>query len=419
MSIITLQYGQCGNQIGQKLYSTLYEDISLPCANISDKQNKNYTTEAMNRWFHVTDDHKLEARSVLVDTEPKAIATNGHSLYNFSSVICKSVGGCANNWACGYSLCEQQLSEEILNQIRRQVEKCDLVNTIFSMSSVAGGTGSGVGSKITECVRDQYPNKLIMNAVVLPYRMGEVVNQSYNTLLTLNHLYSISDMLIVFENDQMHNTCGYAHSNKIDFMDLNIIIARQLASVLQPIPGLQLSKFITDLTSHPSYKFVQLRNAPNIKEEYTNYESSKSWSELVRSLQNRFWAPGEGEKVMHNPKIIRKLGSFLISRGKNAPNEDSFKLLLDKKSAVSWLPNDFGLQHYHNKRPFCNLEKCVALASNSNRICNYLNYTLEESWTLFTHGAYLHHYKKYNVDESDFLNAFQTMENVLHDYNSL
>ena len=59
------------------------------------------------------------------------------------------------------------------------------------LMSLAGGTGSGLGTYVTEMLRDIYPKAFLINEVVAPYQSGEVILQSYNALLTLAHLYEV------------------------------------------------------------------------------------------------------------------------------------------------------------------------------------------------------------------------------------
>ena len=40
-----------------------------------------------------------------------------------------------------------------------------------------------------------------------PYESGEVVVQSYNTVLTLSHLSSVSDGIVLVENSTLNSTC--------------------------------------------------------------------------------------------------------------------------------------------------------------------------------------------------------------------
>lgn len=63
--------------------------------------------------------------------------------------------------------------------------------------SLAGGTGSGLGTYVTEMLRDLFPKSFIVNEVVAPYQSGEVILQSYNSLLTLAHLYQVQGVIIM------------------------------------------------------------------------------------------------------------------------------------------------------------------------------------------------------------------------------
>lgn len=58
--------------------------------------------------------------------------------------------------------------------VRREVERCDRLAGLMAMMSVAGGTGSGVGTYVTQCLRDVYPKSFILNHLTWPYGTGEV-----------------------------------------------------------------------------------------------------------------------------------------------------------------------------------------------------------------------------------------------------
>lgn len=58
--------------------------------------------------------------------------------------------------------------------VRREVERCDRLAGLMTMMSVAGGTGSGVGTYITQCLRDIYPSSFVLNHLTWPFGTGEV-----------------------------------------------------------------------------------------------------------------------------------------------------------------------------------------------------------------------------------------------------
>jgi hypothetical protein len=100
MSVVTIQIGQCGNQIGEKLFETLFSDCyDLPNASRLNRklanENELYVSESMARFFtqdeSLTREVKLSssdcesslfARSVLIDMESKVV---NKLLYNNSS----------------------------------------------------------------------------------------------------------------------------------------------------------------------------------------------------------------------------------------------------------------------------------------------------------------------------------------------
>lgn len=67
------------------------------------------------------------------------------------------------------------------------------------MHSIAGGTGSGLGSFLLERLNDKFPKKLIQTYSVFP-NDGDVVVQPYNALLTLKRLTNHADSVVVLDN---------------------------------------------------------------------------------------------------------------------------------------------------------------------------------------------------------------------------
>ena len=64
--------------------------------------------------------------------------------------------------------------------------------------SIAGGTGSGMGSNLLEKLNDRYPKKLIQTYSVFPNQTetSDVVVQPYNSLLTLKRLTLNADCVV-------------------------------------------------------------------------------------------------------------------------------------------------------------------------------------------------------------------------------
>lgn len=71
----------------------------------------------------------------------------------------------------------------------------------MAMHSIAGGTGSGLGSYLLERLNDKFPKKLIQTYSVFPNAQeGDVVVQPYNSILTLKRLVNHADSVVVLDN---------------------------------------------------------------------------------------------------------------------------------------------------------------------------------------------------------------------------
>lgn len=93
--------------------------------------------------------------------------------------------GAGNNWAAGYSQGEK-FYEELFEVIDREADGSDSLEGFQILHSIAGGTGSGLGSFLLEKLNERYPKKLIQTYSVFPSRAeaADVVVQPYNSLLT-------------------------------------------------------------------------------------------------------------------------------------------------------------------------------------------------------------------------------------------
>lgn len=64
------------------------------------------------------------------------------------------------------------------------------------LHSIAGGTGSGLGSYLLENLNDRYPKKLIQTYSVFPNNEEAVIVQPYNSLLSLKRLTTNADCVV-------------------------------------------------------------------------------------------------------------------------------------------------------------------------------------------------------------------------------
>src|SRR6195952_5592069 len=70
------------------------------------------------------------------------------------------------------------------------------------LHSIAGGTGSGLGSFLLERMNDRFPKKIIQTYSVFPDTINtdDVVVHPYNSLLSMRRLTQNADSVVVLDN---------------------------------------------------------------------------------------------------------------------------------------------------------------------------------------------------------------------------
>ncbi|KAL7293393.1 hypothetical protein TKK_0013158 [Trichogramma kaykai] len=437
--MLTLQFGQCGNQLGHSLFSQISADLDAKDTGISKQSNSAYTEQSFEKWFTgISKDGKRLARSVLVDTEHKVVnkicsESSGRWVYRSKNLVCQSGGGSANNWAYGSMIKGPQLKTDILDITRREIERTDSFNGILLLLSSAGGTGSGVGSYAVDLIRDEFPNKSIISCIVLPFSSGEVGVQNYNTLLTLAKFNETADLNFIFQNEQIHSICTNVLKNtETRLIDINDVISKKLCAVFQPVSNIWCNaNYITStVASHPSYKMATIKSTPYVPPMIKQYESSQSWKSYVEHLKETLRvsalsdpetkAPSKVSSARSSYSYWKSVSNILISRGKVMENDAvPYDQLQSKELYVDWIaPND-QLTVLNQDRRLINQDKFLALVSNNSQIHCTLEEIVEKAWNTYTHSAFLHQYKKFGLEENDFLEAFAKVENVIKDYESL
>ncbi|XP_029402085.1 tubulin delta chain [Mus pahari] len=453
MSIVTVQLGQCGNQIGFEVFDALFRDSHCSQGLCSKRENEAYQASCRERFFREEENGVPVARAVLVDMEPKVInqtlskaAQSGRWNYGQHTSFCQKQGS-GNNWAYGYSVHGPKHEESIMNLIQTEVEKCDSLSGFFIIMSMAGGTGSGLGAFITQKLQDQYSSSLKMNQIIWPYGTGEVIVQNYNSILTLSHLYRSSDALLIHENDAVHKICAKRMNIKqISFRDLNQVLAHQLGSMFQPTYSEgsslhyrrnPLGDLMEHLVPHPEFKMLGVRNIPQMSAESLAY-SAFTWAGLLKHLRQMLISSAKMEEGINwqvrpplsglppigkasarkEPHFNTSLANVVILRGREVHSADveGFK---DPALYTSWLEPVDAFSLWKTQRAFDKYEKSAALVSNSQLLVKPLDMIVGKAWNMFSSKAYIHQYTKFGMEEEDFLDSFTLLEQVVASYGSL
>ena len=97
----------------------------------------------------------------------------------------------------------------VMESVRREAERCDCLEGFITFMSGAGGTGSGLGSLVSEALREEYTKKYRLNQLIWPHQSSrDVIIQDYNLIFTLASLYRSSDGILTVQNDHVHSICS-------------------------------------------------------------------------------------------------------------------------------------------------------------------------------------------------------------------
>ncbi|EFJ50878.1 Eta tubulin [Volvox carteri f. nagariensis] len=343
MPIITLQVGQCGNQVGQVLFERLAAQSAATADRAADTE--------MFRWGP---DGRRRARCLLVDTEPKVVnavlAADREGLFSRQQCY-MGQSGRGNNWAFGYNQLNvgsqtsgystataaarpvsQPLEFRILDQlydgIRREAEEADGCPNFLLIHSLAGGSGSGMGSRVLEHLRAQFPLSYIAAASVAPRAAGDTPVQSLNSVMALSFLQAYADMVLLFSNQDLMDACQRASVAALlpggapggpggagsGLSDINRLVAHNLTGLLWPLHGSdalggvgRIRDAVSTVAADPCTKLLETWTVHS----HPNAAVSGMWADSLRSLGSIM---PRADPLRSNAPITTS-GAMLLARG--------------------------------------------------------------------------------------------------------
>ena len=252
--------GQCGNQLGERFWSLAAAEAAAAAATANDDGDASSLHPSSHHpMFH---DHESGGRrtslaaAVFVDSEAKVVDRLRHnpalaSVLRPDACVTDSSGR-ANNWAMGFCASLQELGQghglfhATVDTVRRELERVDKLQSVVLHHSLAGGTGSGVGSALLQYLREACPALTLATCSVGPFSTGDCATQWYNTAFAMHALAEHADVVLYRGNDHLlgHHLLNAAQANlpsargqaaaKASMGILNDSLAADMACVLFP-----------------------------------------------------------------------------------------------------------------------------------------------------------------------------------------
>ncbi|KAA6388710.1 MAG: putative Tubulin gamma chain [Streblomastix strix] len=299
--LISLHVGQCGNQVGIEFLKMLCNQHNIdPLGNA--KSATSSSNERKDIFFREDDSGRFVPRSILIDTEPRVLdrISKGQiqGLLDPENMVMpqKEGSGSGNNWMKGYEFGEMY-DEQIVDVIVREARHCDSLEGFLLLHSTAGGTGSGVGSRILERLSDCFPTKVIQTYTVFPHNKKDAADttvQPYNTILTLRKLIEHASAVVVLDNDALNNIAQNTlrvENPQMEHINQFVSTVMDLSTSTLRFPGYThntLEGIIASLCPFPRNQFLMCSCAP-LMTQATQQQHLRSTQvgEIMERLLNR------------------------------------------------------------------------------------------------------------------------------------
>ncbi|ORY95075.1 tubulin gamma chain [Syncephalastrum racemosum] len=426
--IITLQAGQCGNQIGSEFWRQICAEHGIS----RDGTLEDFATEGGDRkdvFFYQADDEHYIPRAILLDLEPRVINNIRDSpyanLYNPENILTSNEGGGAGNiWAHGYSQGET-VYEDIIDMVDREADGSDSLEGFMLLHSIAGGTGSGLGSFLLERLNDRYPKKLIQTYSVFPNseEVSDIVVQPYNSMLTLKRLTCNADSVVVLDNAALARIAtDRLHIANPSFEQTNQLVSTVMSASTTTLryPGYMnndLVGIVSSLIPTPRCHFLTTAYTPFSSEQVDRAKTIRKTT--VLDVMRRLLQPKNRMVSTVPSKRSCYISVLDIIQGEVDPTDVHKSLLRIRERRLAqfipWGPASIQVA-LSKKSPYVQTPHRVSglMLANHTSIASLFQRTCDQFDRLRKRNAFLEQYRKHPMF-SDGLEEFDDSRQIVQD----
>ena len=420
-SIVSLQAGQCGNQIGAEFWKTIATEHGIdPSGNYTGTSD--IQLERVGVYFNEGSAGRYVPRAVLLDLEPGVIdrikSSEWGSLFRPDNFI-HGQAGAGNNWAKGHYTEGAELIDEVLDVVRREAEAVDVLQGFQISHSLGGGTGSGLGTLLVSRIREEYPDRIMCTYSVMPSpKVSDTVVEPYNCTLSVHQLVENADQVFCIDNEALYNISnGTIKKENPDFHDLNKLVANVMSTITCSLrfPGQlnsDLRKLAVNLIPFPRLHFFLIGYAP-LQSRSTEKYKAMSVPELTQQMFD-----ASNMMADCDPGNGRYLTASAYFRGKVSTKEieDEMRKIQEKRSShfVEWIPHN--IKSSACDVPPVDLKVASAFIGNSTAIQDLFKRVAKQFFRMYKKKAFLHWYTSEGMEELEFSEAEANMNDLISEY---
>ncbi|XP_053486578.1 tubulin beta chain-like isoform X2 [Ictalurus furcatus] len=418
--IVSLQIGQCGNQIGEMFWTVFSDEHGIdPTGNYNGNSDLQlhrinvYYNEATGEYVH---------RTVLVDLESgtmDSVRSGPFGQIFRPDNLVFGLSSASNYWAKGHYTEGAELVDSVLDVVRREAESCDCLQGFQLTHSLGGGTGSGMGTLLISKIREGYPDRIINTFSVVPSpKVSDVAVEPYNATLSVHQLVQNTDETFCVDNKALFNICS--HTLKLrtpNYSDLNNLVSHTMSGVTTCLrfPGqlnADLRKLAVNMVPFARMHFFIPGLAPLTSTDSQPYRAL-TVPELIRQMFD-----AKNMMVACDPRHGRYLTAAAIFRG-SVSTSDVEMGMFDVQNRYSrnfgdWIPNN--MMTAVCDIPPHGVKMAATFTANNTAIQELFIRLSTQFMAMFRGRRFLHWYTAEGMDEMEFTEAESNMADLVSEY---
>ncbi|XP_041499891.1 tubulin gamma-2 chain isoform X5 [Chionomys nivalis] len=307
----------------------------------------------------------------------------------------------------------EKIHEDIFDIIDREADGSDSLEGFVLCHSIAGGTGSGLGSYLLERLNDRYPKKLVQTYSVFPNQdeMSDVVVQPYNSLLTLKRLTQNADCVVVLDNTALNRIAtDRLHIQNPSFSQINQLVSTIMSASTTTLryPGYMnndLIGLIASLIPTPRLHFLMTGYTPlTTDQSVASVRKTTVLDVMRRLLQPKNVMVSTGRDRQTNHCYIAILN---IIQGEVDPTQvhKSLQRIRERKLAnfIPWGPASIQVA-LSRKSPYLPSAHRVSglMMANHTSISSLFESSCQQYDKLWKRGAFLEQFRKEDIFKDNF-----------------
>eukprot|EP01054_Gregarina_sp_Poly1_P010051 Gregarina_sp_Poly_1__10050@NODE_676_length_6827_cov_240_110355_g509_i0_p1_GENE_NODE_676_length_6827_cov_240_110355_g509_i0NODE_676_length_6827_cov_240_110355_g509_i0_p1_ORF_typecomplete_len461_score66_05Tubulin/PF00091_25/2_2e85Tubulin_C/PF03953_17/9_2e54Tubulin_3/PF14881_6/4_9e06Tubulin_2/PF13809_6/0_21_NODE_676_length_6827_cov_240_110355_g509_i033244706 len=437
--IVALHFGQAGVQTGSASWELfclehgVEPDGTMPEEKrsiLNKESGVKSEVDSFSTFFQESSAGRYVPRCVMVDLEPSvidSIRSGPYSQLFNPDMMVTGKEDAANNFARGHYTVGKEISDSVMEKIRRTVDQCRCLQGFIIFHAVGGGTGSGLTALISEMLSEEYFRKAKFHFSTWPSpQIATAVVEPYNAIMTTHSLLEHSDVSVVLDNEAIYDICKRnLDVERPTYNNLNRMVCQVISSLTASLRfsgalNMDINEFQTNLVPYPRIHFMLSSYAPIISSHKATHETMS-----VNDITTAAFEP-YSMMAKCDPRHGKYMACCLMYRGDVTPKDmtQAISHMRTKASVrfVDWCPTGFKTG-INSQAPtsvpgsgIAVVPRAVAMISNSTSLASVFERITVKFDAMYAKRAFVHWFVGEGMEEGELSEAREDLACLERDY---